>query len=179
MFDEKKVHQLGRAFERVFAFNVTRSTFRQLQNVIFAIAEGNKETATAILDSLLSGEIKSDANKALSSPEFRKLVDNYSTLSQVAKDVLERGEFINLVTSDILQNPQAVVFANRIRRIDGEELQFITDAESTLQLVNHFLNRIQEVDRNEPARNIVDNLRTDLSAIRDKIDDLLASKKPS
>lgn len=174
---KKKVTQLDKAFERVFAFNITRSTFRQLQNVIFAIAEGNKEVATAILESLLQGEIKPEANKAVSTPSFKKFVDSYNVLTQVAKDVLERGEFINLVTSDVLQNPQAIVFANRIRRIDGEELQFITDAESTLQLVTHFLNRIQEVDRAEPSRNVIDGIKSDLGLIRDKIDDLLVSKK--
>lgn len=177
MFDEKKVNQLDKAFERVFAFNITRSTFRQLQNVIFAIAEGNKELATAILEALLAGEVKADGNRALTIASFKKFVDSYNVLTQVAKDVLERGEFINLVTSDVLQNPQAIVFANRIRRVDGEELQFITDAESSLQLVNHFLNRIQEVDRAEPARNVIDGIKSDLNALRDKIDDLLVSKK--
>lgn len=177
MLDEKKFLQLEKAFERVFAFNVTRSTFRQLQNVIFAIADGDKNIATAVLEALLLGEVKLEGNKALNNQTFKKIVENYSVLTQVAKDVLERGEFINLVTSDILQNPQAIVFANRIRRIDGEELQFITDAESTLQLVNHFLNRIHEVDKAEPARKVIEGIRTDLDAIRDKIDDLLASKK--
>lgn len=176
MFDEKKLPQLDKAFERVLAFSITRSTFRQLQNVIFAIVEGDKDTATAILESLLTAEVKTDAPKAINTPVFKKFVEKYSVLTQVAKDVLERGEFINLVTSDILQNPQAIVFANRIRRVDGEELQFITDAESTLQLVNHFLNRIQEVDRTEPARNVVQGIKSDLNAIRDKIDSLLVSK---
>lgn len=176
MFDEKKINQLDKAFERVFAFSVTRSTFRQLQNVIFAIAEGNKEVATAILEALLNGEVK-DAHSPINTPVFKKIIEKYSVLSQVAKDVLEKGEFINLVTSDILQNPQAIVFANRIRRIDGEELQFITDAESTLQLITHFLNRIQEVDRSEPSRNVIDGIKNDLHALRERIDDLLASKK--
>lgn len=177
MFDEKRVQQLSKAFERVFAFNITRSTFRQLQNVVFAIAEGNKEVASAILESLLSGEVKAGANSAINNAKFKALVEEYTIRVQVSKDVLERGEFINLVTSDILQNPQAIAFGNRIRRVDGEELQFITDTESTLQLVSHFLNRIQEVDRAEPARNIVDGIKNDLSTIRDKIDELLTAKK--
>lgn len=176
MFDEKKVTQLDKAFERVFAFNITRSTFRQLQNVIFAIAEGNKDSATAILEALLLGEVKSDANRAINTVNFKKLVDKYGVLTQVAKDVLERGDFINLVTSDILQNPQAIVFANRIRRIDGDELQFITDGESTLQLVNHFINRIQEVDRAEPARNLVSSIKADLEVLKAKLDEMLVGK---
>ena len=168
---------MDKAFERVFAFNITRSTFRQLQNVIFAITEGNKEVSTAILESLLLGEPKTESNNAINSGHFKKFAEKYGIRTQVAKDVLERGEFINLLTSDILQNPQAIVFANRIRRVDGEELQSITDAESTLQVVNHFLNRIQEVDKAEPARNIIDAIANDLNAIRDKIDDLLVNKK--
>lgn len=177
MFDEKKLGQLDKAFERVFAFNVTRSTFRQIQNVIFALAEGDKEVATAILEALLIGEVKSDAHKSINNNGFKRFLENYSVRTQVAKDVLERGEFINLVTSDILQNPQNIVFANRIRRIDGEELQFITDTESTMQLVNHFLNRIQEVDKAEPSRNVVNGITGDLKAIKSKIDELLVSHK--
>lgn len=177
MFDEKKLNQLDRAFERVFAFNITRSTFRQIQNVIFAIAEGDKEVSTAVLEALLLGDVKADAHKAINNAGFKKFIQTYSVRVQVSKDVLERGEFINLVTSDILQNPQSIVFANRIRRIDGEELQFITDTESTMQLVSHFLNRIQEVDRAEPNRNIVSGIMGDLSAIKSKIDELMVSHK--
>lgn len=176
MFDEKKIRQLDKALERVFAFSITRSTFRQLQNVIFAIAEGDKDVASAVLEALLLGEVKADANKVINTSSFKHIVESYSVLAQVAKDVLERGEFINLVTSDVLQNPQAIVFANRIRRIDGEELQFITDTESTLQLVNHFITRIQEVDRTEPSRNIVSHIKEDLQAIKQRLDDLLAHK---
>lgn len=177
MFDEKKLNQLEKAFERVFAFNVTRSTFRQVQNVIFAISEGDKEVATAILEALLLAEVKAEAHKAINNPGFKKFVERYAVKTQVAKDVLERGEFINLVTSDVLQNPQNIVFANRIRRIDGEELQFITDTESTMQLVNHFLNRIQEIDRSEPSRNVVGSIKNDLGSIKKKIDELLVNHK--
>lgn len=175
MFDEKKMSQLDKAFERVFAFNVTRSTFRQIQNVIFALAEGDKDLAKAILEALLTGEVKSEAHKSINNNSFKKFLETYSVRTQVAKDVLERGEFINLVTSDILQNPQNIVFANRIRRIDGEELQFITDTESTMQLVNHFLNRIQEVDKAEPSRKVVNGITGDLKTIKNKIDELLVS----
>lgn len=177
MFDEKKISQLDKALERVFAFAVTRSTFRQVQNVIFAIVEGNKELASGILESLLTGEVKSHGHASLNTPSFAKVIEKFVIRAQVARDVLERGEFINLVTSDVLQNPQAIVFGNRIRRMDGEEIQFITDAESTLQLVMHFLNRIQEVDQAEPARNLVAGIKEDLSMIRHKVDELLTSKK--
>lgn len=177
MFEEKKVIQLDKALERIFAFPISRSTFRQLQNVIFAVTEGNQETSTAILEALITGEIKQDGNKSIQVPGFKKLTEKYCVLVQVAKDVLERGEFINLVTSDVLQNPQAVVFANRIRRVDGEEMHFITDATSTMQLVHHFLNRIQEIDRAEPAKGVVEGVKKELGAIQQKLEELLTHKK--
>lgn len=177
MIDDKKIHQLEKAFERVFAFNISRSTFRQVQNVIFAITEGNREMATIILEGLINGEIKPEAASQVKGDQFKKFIQTYAVRVQVAKDVLERGEFINLVTSDILQNPQAIVFANRIRRIDGDELQFITDTESTLQLVSHFISRIQELHRAEPARNILNGHQKDLDAIKTRIEELLVSVK--
>ena len=171
MFSEEKMKNLEQTFTRIFSLPITRSTFRELQNATINFTEGDTDSSNALFESLLKDETKKNNGKNLQS-----FLDKFSVLTRVARDVLERGEFINLATSDIISQPNRVVFLNRFRRVDGEELQFLTDPEGTLRLIQHFVGRLQEAQRNPVGKQMLDNLKNDLNALKDSLDSLRGSR---
>ena len=176
--DNKNVQDLSHHLKRIFSFPITRSSFRQLQNALLAATEGNVENANALLNSLLSGSLTPEAKSYVKSTDFQDFIDQFTIQANVAREVFERGEFINLLTSDFVHHPHGgVLFANHIRRIDGQEFQFMTDMESTIQLVNHFINRIQELDKSDPSKNYLNGFTKELDSLKNKIDRLITAQK--
>jgi len=176
MIDPKKIKQMDIAFQRILILPMTRSTFRQMQNVIFQTLEGNREEAGTMLEALMTNANKKGPNADTPLQEF---LDRYSIPVGVAREVAERGEFISLVTSDIINHPQMPIFGNRIRRVDGKEFDFITDAESCLQLLQHFSIRLLEMDKAEKARNVLKGLKSELSSLKNRVEELLKSSENS
>lgn len=177
MVDEKKLLGVRRALQRIFALPMTKSTFREVQNAIANQFENNRDEANSFLELLLRGEVKGDVSELGDRDELEKLIEFFSIPTWVAKDVHEKGDFINLITSDILTQNNQVLCANRIRKIDGEEFQFLTDPESTLQLLQHFLVRIQELEKNERTRPVITRNRPQLESLKQKLDELLGASK--
>jgi len=136
--DAQKLHFLLKTLQRIFALPITKSTFRDVQNSIMTVTEGNQEQAQKLLEDLVNERIDAD-------PETQHALAHFSYLILVAKDVFERGDFLGLVTSDTVSREDQVFFSNRIRRIDGTELHFVTDVDSTVQLMNHLLVRLSEL----------------------------------
>lgn len=147
MSDQTKLNEIHRSLKRLFSLPIGRSTFREMQNIIFKNMEGNIENSNALLEALMTGEVKSEKIKSWPSSELKKLIDEFSISAWVAKDILDKGEFLSLITSDLINVPGQTVFSNRIRRVDGQEFHFVSDVESTLQLMHHFVGRVQELDR--------------------------------
>lgn len=159
------------AFQRILMLPLTRSSFRQMQNVIFQAVNGSRDEASAVLEALLSGQDKNGKGEA----HFQDFIDKYAVSTGVAREVAERGEFVSLVTSDIINHPQMPIFGNRIRRVDGKEFDFVTDAESTLQLLQHFSIRLQEMDKADKSKNVLKGLKSELSTLKNRIEELIAS----
>ncbi len=176
MLDAKKIKQMDIAFKRILILPMTRSTFRQMQNVVFQTVEGNREEASTLLDALLTNN-----NKKGQTPDtpLQEFLDTYAIPVSVAREVAERGEFVSLVTSDIINHPQMPIFGNRIRRIDGKEFDFITDAESCLQLLQHFSIRLQEMDKAEKSRQVLKGLKSELLSLKNRVNELLESSEKS
>lgn len=165
--DDKKLANVKKGLKRVFSMPITRSTFRELQNALIATTEGDRDMANTVLESLMVGESKSGGG-------LRNIIDEFSVQAQLSRDVFEKGEFINMITSDILTQPGNVVFSNRIRRVDGEEFHFITDIESTVQLLVHFIGRLQELEKTEPTKEILNNAKAQLATVKARFDQLVA-----
>jgi hypothetical protein len=176
MIDAKKLKQMDQAFQRILILPMTRSTFRQMQNVIFQTVEGNREEVGTLLEALLTNQKKNGQTPDTPLQEF---LDRYSVPVSVAREVAERGEFVSLVTSDIINHPQMPIFGNRIRRVDGKEFDFISDAESCLQLLQHFSTRLQEMDKTEKAKNVLKGLKPDLLTLKKRVEELIASSEKS
>jgi Family of unknown function (DUF5414) len=175
MIDEKKMDNAKRALKRIFALPINRSTYREMHSAFHNIFEGNTELANNLLEILLTGDVNSEKAKNFPKKQVQSLIDEFSVLVWTAKDVFEKGDFISLVTSDMISTPNQQVFSNRMKRIDGEEFHFITDVESTLQLLTHFAARIHELEKNPAAKQFLNSRRNELTAVKKKLETLLVS----
>ncbi len=175
MLELSNIDSIRNGLKRIFSMRITRSTFREIQNEI-NIAVKFKETLaqqvlTAFLDESTSG-IKF-AGKGFN--PFKQLISDFSIQIQVAKNIHEKGEFVNFITSDTLNRQQNVTFFNRIRRIDGLEYEFATDPGTTLQLMQHFLDKIKEIASLKVDKNTQYDMKRQLEFISNQIDNLITS----
>lgn len=172
MIDAKKLQQLDLAFQRILTLPVSKSSFRQMQNAILFCLEGDREAASKLLETLLTGKSENQ-NGSKSEPALHKLIERYSLPIGVAREVSERGDFLSIVTSDIISHPEMPLFGNRIRRVDGQEFDFITNAESAIQLLHHFSARLQEMEKLEKSREVLKGFKKELTALKTRIDQLI------
>lgn len=139
-------------FQRIFAFNITRSTFRELQNIILAAAEGNTDMANKLLEAIFLGQHKEGVVTEKAKDAFDGLIKEFSMLVRLAKEVQDRGDVVNLIVSDILEQKDTVGFLHKLKKIDGEEFSFVTDTHSTINLLHHFITRVEEMEQSKLAK---------------------------
>lgn len=167
MLDNNQITLLDTALQRIFAMPLTKSTYREIQNALFKLTNGSKEKSNYILETLYRGQPLNDDKKN----PINELVKSFHVLTKLSKEILETGEFISIITSDITNPNNRTFLINRIRKVDGEEFQFITDIDSTLHLAEHFLARLDEIKKQDPhtfAKNTpakLKNLQTLLSEL--------------
>lgn len=168
MLDKNQLKLLRQHFQRIFAIKVNRTTFREIQNVIFMVSDQDQDRANHLFESLLTGKVSDKLSPMERDAKFalEKIIDDYCILARVAKEIFERGEFIHLITSDAVNQEQLHLFINRLARIDGEELQFVTDMRSSLHLINHYLSRILELT--EKHKDVLDGLKDEVKAVQDQ-----------
>lgn len=169
MLDEKKMEELEHTLQRIFGLKVGRTTFREAQNAILAIVNGNKDDATELLEIFLTGDIKDSQLVKHSLNQMRTLISHYSVPLRLARDVYERGDFLQVITSDTVFQNDRPMFVNRIKRVDGKEHQFICDVQSTLHLINHFLSRLQELETSNQKGRHLSPFNRELDSIHDKL----------
>ena len=157
---------------RIFAMKITRSTFRELQNVLLSCTNNNKELANYLFETLLTGQIKGKLNNEKHHEILEEVIKNFTIPARLAKEVYERGEFINIITSDLVAQPEESALFNRIRRIDGEEFTFLSDPQNTMHLLQHFSSRMQEFEGNEHGKEALSKLKKELSIIGDRLKQL-------
>jgi hypothetical protein len=177
MLDKKAIELIGRGLKRIFSMKVTRSTYREVQNVILAATQGESEDADKLFRSLLMGQVQDDIVKGDALKMLNRLAEEYSIPIRLAKDVLERGEFVNLLTSDTLNSNNRILFLNRVRRIDGDEFQFITDPVSTVHVLQHFVGRMTELSQTDAGLRVMEQLTKDLDQVKDQLEKLIGLTK--
>jgi len=176
MFDDKKMANLRRALKRIFSLPINRTTYREIHSAMFNISEGNTEIANNLFEVLLTADTNSEKAKNFPKEELKKLIDEFSISAWTAKDVFEKGDFISLVTSDMIASPNQQVFSNRIKRVDGQEFHFISDIESTLHLLTHFSTRITELEKNPGAKKLLNGYQKELNAIKSRLEAVISGK---
>jgi len=176
MFDEKMALHLEGALRRIFAMKVSRSTFRELQNLLLMLSAGNRDLTNDLFETLYTGQLK-DTLKGKGAEHLKSILNEFSIPIRLSKEIFERGEFVNIITSDLITQQEHVAFLNRIRRIDGDEFLFITDPESTVHILQHFTGRLQELERAEHGPEQLGHFKNELIALRNKIDALAQACK--
>lgn len=158
--------------KRIFAMHITRSTFRELQNVILACCNNSQEIANFLFETLLTGQIKGNITNEKHRETLEDCIKFFTIPARLAKEIYERGEFINIITSDLMTQGEESAFLNRVRRIDGEEFTFLSDPANTLNLVQHFIGRLQELSKNPKAKELLDKHKNEISVLGERLKQL-------
>lgn len=166
-------------FKRIFSLPVTQMTYREVFNLVMVAAEGDKEVCNRLLEALGTKKMYDKWTEA-QKEQMRKLSDNYALSIRIAREVMDRGEFLSLLTTDVVdgqQQQQPMVFLNRIRRVDGEGFHFLTDPLATAQLIAHFISRLSDLKESDAGLELLNKLSGDLGKVRDLLDDLVEDAK--
>lgn len=172
VLDDRMVLLFEGNLRRIFAMKITRSTFREIQNVILNCVNQNKELGNFLFETLLTGQLKGEITNEKHREIIEEVIKNFTIPARLAKEVLERGEFINIITSDLVNQEDQYAFVNRLRRIDGEEFLFMSDPQNTVHLVNHFVGRLSELDKNPKAKEELSKYKKELSMLGERLKQL-------
>lgn len=173
MLQKRHVDRFRFHLQRLFSLKVGRTTFREMQNAILNTVEGNRDEAAKLFEALLRGEIGDDlADKEAIGP-LKSLIDTYCVPARLSRDVYERGDFLQVITSDLVRQDKPL-FVNRIRRIDGDEIQFITDIESTVHLLQHFVGRLVDMEGDPGDAKALEGSAKELEMVQNGLKQLLS-----
>jgi len=167
MLSQDKLEVLEQQFQRIFTLPVTRTTYRELQNVISTAFDGNNEKAISFIDSLLQNRKDSESD------QIADFVKEYCIPVRVAKQVHDNGEVLSMLTTDVGMQQGNMIFSVRIRRIDGGEFSFLTDTGGFLQIAEHILSRVESMSTNPTGRAVIGSLKPRLEEMQDAISRLL------
>lgn len=158
--------------KRIFAMKISRSTFRELQNVILTCTNHNQDLANFLFEILLTGQIKEGSVNERQHEVCQDIIKYFTIPARLAKDVYERGEFINVITSDLVKQDDESALLNRLRRIDGEEFVFLSDPQNTIHILQHFIGRIHEFRNDEKSRETLSKFKKELNLASEKLKQL-------
>lgn len=170
--DDRAIMLFEGNMKRIFAMKITKSTFRELQNVILTCANQNKELANFFFETLLTGQIKAEVPNEKHREILEEIIKNFTIPARLAKEVFERGDFVNIITSDLVSQQEQHAFVNRLRRIDGEEFIFMSDTQNTLHLVQHFIGRLFELEKAPKAKEELEKYKKELSILSERLKQL-------
>ena len=160
--------------KRIFATPIGYTTFRELQNVVFNCSQGQQELANFLFEMLINGKLLQEL-PAGQKQSAQSLIVQFMMLIRVAKDIHERGEFINFITSDMLAQQERCVFLNRLARVDGQEFLLMTDVQNTCHLIRHLLSRLLEAQKNPIGEKNLQEIQEDLVSLRAHFEELTKS----
>ena len=160
--------------KRIFATPIGYTTFREFQNVVFNCSQGQQELANFLFEMLINGKLLQEL-PAGQKQSAQSLIVQFMMLIRVAKDIHERGEFINFITSDMLAQQERCVFLNRLARVDGQEFLLMTDVQNTCHLILHLLSRLLEAQKNPIGEKNLQEIQEDLVSLRAHFEELTKS----
>lgn len=156
---------------RIFAMKITRSTFREIQNMILSCVNQDKDLANFLFETLLTGQIKVQVNEK-QREVLEEVIKQFTIPARLAKEVFERGEFINIITSDVVTQQEEAALLNRIRRVDGEEFLFLSDPINTVNLVQHFVGRLYDLDKHPGSKTELAKYKKELAVAAERLKQL-------
>jgi hypothetical protein len=178
MIKRKTLSLVRLHFQRIFALPVTRTTFREVQNVIFAAADGNADLASSFLEILFLGEYKDGVVTEKARETLELLIEDYSLPIRLAREVQDRGDIVSLILSDPIEQKDSIGFLHRLKKVDGTEFHFVTDPVATLNLFNHMAMRLEEMDNSNKAEEDFRRFNPLLVAVKTLMDNLIKKYPP-
>ena len=157
--------------KRIFATPIGYTTFREFQNVVFNCSNGKQEVANFFFEMLINGKLIQDL-PAEQKQASQSLIADFMMPIRVAKDIHERGEFINFITSDMLTQQERCVFLNRLARVDGQEFLLMTDVQNTCHLIRHLLARLIEAQKNPIGEKNLQEIQEDIVSLKNYFEEL-------
>lgn len=179
MLSNENLLELRSQLQRIFTMKVSRSSYREIQNLVISITKSNKVLANQLLLTLLSGELQPEVVRDTDTKTLETICSDFSSQVRLAKEIQEKGDFINIITSDLLGAMENSSYLNRVKRIDGEEFHFVTDLDSTIKMVHHFLNRLAEFKQNPSNKEVLEKQRASLKIALAALEHLLEKDKLS
>lgn len=170
MIEENQIIQLKKGLQRVFAFPISYTTFKEMQTTVFSLVNQSEEKANEVLHALLSGEIKKSEGESKNT--LSTLVDEFGIPARLSRDVLEKGEFINFMSSDLLRQGDRALFTNHVRRVDGACFRFFSEPEGILRLLEHFTGRLEELNRGDKNKVFLKGYKEELRRLKERIEAL-------
>jgi hypothetical protein len=176
MLKEETFKTAKNHLKRIFSLKVSRSTFREVQNAILQTSNGNEEEANALFETLLNG-VPSKKTPDAAKASAEELVKEFSIPVRLSKEINERGDFISMIASDTLTKGDQFALVHLVKKIDGEEFRFMTDFESTMQLLNHVMARVEEMSKLAAAKPLFKEKREKLESIKKKAEAIADAAK--
>lgn len=171
---ESSVGELKGVLQRVFCLPITRSTLRELQNGLMYVTRGDQNQAKDLLETLITGTDKVTTASQEAKGALKHVIEQFMIPCRTAQEIFERGEWVSLVTSDLVTKEDQAIFLNRIRRTDGQELQFVADADGLANCALHFLTRLDELKKSNLANTKIGELKLKFQLIAKKVEELMA-----
>ncbi|MFZ0565649.1 MAG: CT_584 family protein [Chlamydiales bacterium] len=172
VLDDRMILLFEGNMKRIFAMKITRSTFRELQNVILNCADQNQEIANFLFETLLTGQINASVPNEKHREILEEVIKNFTIPARLSQEVYKRGEYINIITSDLISNQEELSFLNRLRRIDGEEFVFMSDSQNTINLLQHFVGRLLELEKAPKGNEELKKFKKELNILGERLKQL-------
>lgn len=173
LIEKNSLTDLKQFLKRTFALPLCRSTFRELQNALLAASQNNQEMANTLFEGLLSGQFNKAAFTKEAESTMEALIEEFGISCRLAKDIFERGDFISLITCDTLTQQNKAIFLNRLRKVDGEEFQFIIDPQGALYMLHHFITRLEEFKKIEGSQKQMEQINKELEKVKARLDAIM------
>ena len=175
MLTEMQLKSLSRNFMRIFALPISRLTILEVRNALNeALPEDkDKDKVKSIYESLLNGNTPNN-NKENNNGnnDLEYFLEKYSPHVRFAREVAERGEFMNTFNCEFLQQGNQVYFVNRMRRLDGKEYYFLSAPETNVRLAHMFINRLRDLKKTVGVK-FDQSLLKEIESIKNDADSLL------
>ncbi len=172
VLDDRTIMLFEGNLKRIFAMKITRSTFRELQNVILNCANQNKDLANFLFETLFTGQIKGEIVSEKHREVLDEVIKDFTIPARLSREVHERGEFVNIITSDLVWQEEQFAYLNRVRRIDGEEFIFLSDGQNTVHLASHFIGRLVELENHPKAKPELEKYKKELKVLAERLKQL-------
>ena len=170
--DKQILIDLKNRIEKSLSMPITRCTYKELQNAMLVAAQGDQNTFVKLMETLLTKKILLNLD-ADSEDIIQEIIDRYGVGIFTSKEVHDKPDFINLLTSDLIQQQKTLFFSNIIRRVDGKYLDFVCDIDSLFHIIEHFTARLEEAQKRDidlaPYADKLEKLEERLKALKETI----------